>query len=647
MTERVIAVLTTGRQDWGILRSTCAAIRATDGLRLWLIAGGMHLSAAYGMTVEQLRVDGFAPDSELAWLAGDGDRDGDRDDGLRRDRDRNRAGAIGTEIPAADQAAAALAAVGAELAAHRPAALLVAGDRLETAAAAVAATLAGVPLIHLHGGEQTEGAFDDALRHAITKLSHLHLVSHPEHADRVVALGEDPATVHVVGAPGLDNAGRDDLPDRTELAASLGIELAPPVVIVTVHPATLATDQAGLAAAVAEAMDAVPATYVITLPNSDPEAGLVRAALLSAAAGRPDRVAVDALGERRYWGLLRVADAMLGNSSSGLIEAPAVGLPVVNVGDRQKGRRRDANIVDVPAEGRAVAAALRRALEPATRIALGAARRPLADGRAGERIARIIAAWTPPDPPRKRGLPTPMRAEPVVVIGAGEHARVVVDALRARAGAWDVLGVVDRLPAESAEGGRDASRLPHLGTDEAFRATLASQPADARPRLVLGIGAPTEPNTRRAVVAAWDGLAAWATVVHPAAIVSADATLGEGTVVLAGALVGPGARIGNHAIVNTGAIVEHDVELGPFAQIGPGAAIGGGARIGAGSLVGLGARVRDHVTVGADAIVGMGAVVVADVPDGVTVMGTPARPSGPASAAIVTGRSATTADDAR
>ncbi len=260
--------------------------------------------------------------------------------------------------------------------------------------------MTAVPIVHLHGGEQTLGAFDDALRHAITKLAHLHLVSHEEHAARVIAMGEDPGTVHVVGAPGLDNLHRPDLPGRAELEALVGVELRPPVVVVTVHPATLDPDPTGAARAVRRAMDEVPATYVVTLPNSDP-GGMEVEKVMRAAAMRPGRAAVAALGERAYWGLLRVADAMVGNSSSGLIEAPAVGLPVVNVGDRQAGRRREANVIDAPAEPTAVAAALVRALTPSFRAGLAPLDSQLSDGRAGERVARIIAAWEPPKPPRK------------------------------------------------------------------------------------------------------------------------------------------------------------------------------------------------------------------------------------------------------
>jgi UDP-hydrolysing UDP-N-acetyl-D-glucosamine 2-epimerase len=381
MTARPIAVLSTGRQDWGILRSTCAAIDAAPALNLELIVGGMHLAQAHGRTVELVRADGFEPVAELDWLAGD--------------------------ASAGTQAARALERVAETLERRRPAAILVAGDRFEVAAAALAATIQRVPIVHLHGGEQTEGAFDDALRHAITKLSHLHLVSHEDHARRVAAIGEDPATIHVVGAPGLDAAFRDDLADRAELEDVLGIDLASPLVVVTVHPATLDADPAAVAAPVASAMDLVPATYVVTLPNTDPGSATVRA-VMTEAASRPDRVAVEALGERRYWGLLRIAEAMLGNSSSGIVEAPAVDLPAVNVGDRQGGRRRSANVIDVAEDPEAIAAALREALSPTIRERVRAAHPTGQDGQAGRRIADIIAAWNPPLPPRK----APILVEP-------------------------------------------------------------------------------------------------------------------------------------------------------------------------------------------------------------------------------------------
>jgi UDP-hydrolysing UDP-N-acetyl-D-glucosamine 2-epimerase len=221
----------------------------------------------------------------------------------------------------------------------------------------------------------------------------LHLVSHEHHAQRVVAMGEDGTNVHVVGAPALDNLRRDDLATREELEKFLGVSLTPPVVIVTMHPATLSADADAEAAAMIAAMDRVTATYVITLPNTDPGAASIRARLVDASR-KPNRCAAEALGERRYFGLLRVADAMFGNSSSGIIEAPIVRLPVVNIGDRQKGRLRGGNVLDVPASADAIVDALQHALDPAFRASLPETG-PFGDGRSAERIVKILETWRP------------------------------------------------------------------------------------------------------------------------------------------------------------------------------------------------------------------------------------------------------------
>jgi UDP-N-acetylglucosamine 2-epimerase (non-hydrolysing) len=374
-----VAVLSTGRQDWGILRSTCLALRDDPSFDLRLIVGGMHTSKRFGLTVELVTQDGCAPAEVLSWLDERG------------------------EQPTADETGVALTRIAEALRRQRPHALLLAGDRYETAAGALAATLERIPIVHLHGGEETEGAFDNALRHAITKLSHLHLVSHPEHGARVRAMGEDPATIHVVGVPGLDNLLRDDLADRAELERLLEMPLRPPVVVVTLHPATLGEDPGREATALVGAMERVDATYVITLPNADPGSEITRTILCQAATG-PRRRAVAALGDRRYWGLLRIADALLGNSSSALLEAPALGLPAVNIGARQQGRLRGANVLDVDADAPRIHAALLRALDPAFRGTLTEALPPHA-GQAAERILAALAAWTPPVPPIKRAIP--------------------------------------------------------------------------------------------------------------------------------------------------------------------------------------------------------------------------------------------------
>lgn len=369
----MLAVLSSGRQDWGILRPIVTRLAHEGGIRLVLLWGGTHILDGRHPDID---VDSEVAVDRLDWIGADGDG-----------------------VDPVQHAGRALASVGEAMARHRPDALMLVGDRFETAAAALAATVMRVPIVHLHGGEETLGAIDNALRHAITKLSHLHLVSDESHRARVISLGEDPATVRVVGAPGRDNVLRTDLPGRVELEGLLGIALEPPLVIVTVHPTTLSDDPARDARVVSAVMDAVPATYIITLPNLDPDNVPVRELMLMSR-DRPDRAVVAALGERNYWGLMKIAGAMLGNSSSGLVEAPVIPLPVVNVGARQAGRPRTPCIIDVPADETLATDALRRALSPEFRTGL----RPVQVVSAAMLVAEAISAWTPPHPPSKAAI---------------------------------------------------------------------------------------------------------------------------------------------------------------------------------------------------------------------------------------------------
>jgi UDP-hydrolysing UDP-N-acetyl-D-glucosamine 2-epimerase len=378
--KRPLGILTTGRQDWGILRSTARALTDDPTFSLRVFAGGMACSATHGRVVDTLRAEGFPVVAEMPWVA----------DGRS----------------AGEEAGLAVAALSAALVAYPVEALLLVGDRYETLAAGLAATLSRVPIVHLHGGEESEGALDNSFRHALTKLAHLHLVSHPLHAKRVVALGEDPARVHVVGAPGLDNLHRPELADRAELEAYLGGPLQGPLVVVTLQPTTLSADPEAELTALVRAMDAVPATYVLTLPNNDPGGDELRKKLVEAGAsgagGR--RYAVAALGERRYWGLLRLADAVLGNSSSALIEAPALLLPAVDIGDRQKGRLTGRTVLHAAPTAEAVIDALKRALDPAFRASLTSDDALFGDGRSAARIVTILRQTTFPRPPVKRGV---------------------------------------------------------------------------------------------------------------------------------------------------------------------------------------------------------------------------------------------------
>ena len=384
---RRLAVLSTGRQDYGILRSTILGMDRDPRFELHLWVGGMHLGQRFGATADMIREDGIETFRILEFLA---DPPEPARDGAR---------AMSEVIDGID--------------AVRPDALILLGDRSETMACAVAAAVLAVPTVHFHGGEETEGAIDNALRHAITKLSQLHFTTHQLHANRVLQMGEDPSTVHVVGPPGVDNLFRSDLPDRAELLSSLDIhDPSPgPLVAVTIHPTTLSKD--GILAetkAVADALAGVECCAVVTMPNADAGGILIQEFWESWADGRPWAKVTQSLGERRYWGLMRTADVMVSNSSSGLIEAPAAALPVVNVGDRQKGRLRHPMTLDVGPSAEAICAALQEATAPGFRRALRESVPLYPKGPAGPKILEVLAAWDPPRPPRKVFVDAPAGA---------------------------------------------------------------------------------------------------------------------------------------------------------------------------------------------------------------------------------------------
>ena len=248
--------------------------------------------------------------------------------------------------------------------------IVLLGDRLEMLAAALAALPLTIPVAHLHGGEVTEGAIDEQARHAITKLAHLHFPAAEPYARRIRQMGEEPWRVHCAGAPGLDRFAQRAALSREELARRLGLPLRRPTLLVTFHPVTLEPGEAGRhSAELAAALEMVDGDVIVTYPGADAAHDAVIGPLESLAATRPGTRMVPALGEDGYGALLREADVMVGNSSSGLIEAPSFGLPVVNVG---------------------ILAGIRRALAPEFRASLHGLVNPYGDGRASPRIARVL-----------------------------------------------------------------------------------------------------------------------------------------------------------------------------------------------------------------------------------------------------------------
>ncbi len=367
---RTIGVVTVARSDYGIYRSVLRAIADAPDLALHLIVTGAHLSPEFGMTIDRIADDGFPI--------------GDRFEML-----------LSADTPAAIVKSMGLGASGfaESFARKRPDLLLVLGDRFEMHAAALAALPFTIPVAHIHGGELSFGAIDDALRHSITKLSHLHFASTAVYADRIVQMGEEPWRVAVSGAPGLD--GLDAIPAiaPSELAERFALRLDAPPILVTFHPVTL--EYASAEAQIAEllaALDGVRGPIVFTMPNADTAGRIVAERIRAYVARRDDAFAVDNFGSHAYVAMMRIAAAMVGNSSSGIIEAASFGLPVVNIGTRQAGRLHGENVLDVAARRDAIADGIARALDPAfhEQAQARAAANPYGTGRAAATIVEAL-----------------------------------------------------------------------------------------------------------------------------------------------------------------------------------------------------------------------------------------------------------------
>ncbi|MEW5726371.1 MAG: UDP-N-acetylglucosamine 2-epimerase [Pseudomonadota bacterium] len=368
MTERRrIAVLTTARSDFCILRPVLSAMREVASLQPLVIAGGAHLSPRFGSTWADIPAAGFEISAKLDFL-GSGDRPSD----------------------IAHSMARALELAADSLADLSPDVLVVLGDRWETLAVASAAAVLGTPIAHLHGGELSIGAIDDCFRHAITKLSHLHFVATEAYAARVRQLGEEEWRITVCGAPGLDNLKSQPILPPAALSEALGTALPERFILATLHPVTTLPGSAGRhVSEFLSALDAVGRPVVFTLAGADAGGDTINAAIAEFVTRRTDCRVVASFGAF-YASALAAADAMVGNSSSGIIEAASFRLPVVNVGPRQDGRDRGGNVIDCGHESAEIAAALCKALEPGFRDRLEAAN-PYDQGGAAAIIATKLA----------------------------------------------------------------------------------------------------------------------------------------------------------------------------------------------------------------------------------------------------------------
>jgi UDP-hydrolysing UDP-N-acetyl-D-glucosamine 2-epimerase len=343
-----ICVVTGTRADYGLLYWLMKEIQADAGLQLQIIATGMHLSPEFGLTFRTIEEDGFTIDSKVEML-------------------------LSSDTPVGIAKSIGLGVIGFADALERlkPDKMVVLGDRYEILAAAQAALVARIPVAHIHGGETTEGAIDESIRHAITKMSHLHFVAAEPYRARVIQLGEHPDTVFNVGALGIENIKRLQLLDKSQLEQSINFELGTLCFMVTYHPATLGATAPQVAMqALLDALDQFPdARIVFTKPNSDTDGRILGQMIDEYANHNKGRAAVfTSMGQVRYLSALQFVDAVIGNSSSGIIEAPACNTPTVNIGDRQSGRIKADSIIDCLETTESIITAIKKVLSPSFRM---------------------------------------------------------------------------------------------------------------------------------------------------------------------------------------------------------------------------------------------------------------------------------------
>ena len=367
--SRVIAVITTSRADYGHLYWPMRVLAERPGIDLRILAMGSHLSPEFGTTIDEIRNDGFRLDAAIECL-------------LSSDSDVGMAKTIG------------LATLGLAdaLGTMRPDLLLLIADRYEMLAPASVALALRIPIAHIEGGEVSMGAVDDAVRNALTKMSHVHFTSTETARQRVIAMGEEPWRVHRAGAPSLDQVRRSCLLTREELQASLDVNLGQPTVVVAYHPVTIARDTLREADALFTALAATEQQLLFCYPNADAGSRRLIDRTRNFLAGHPNGRIFCNLGPVTYWSLLAHVNALVGNSSSGIMEAATFGLPVVNVGMRQQGRERAQNILDADAATDCIRQNIERALHPAFRQSLAGMENPYGDGQASERIATVLGS---------------------------------------------------------------------------------------------------------------------------------------------------------------------------------------------------------------------------------------------------------------
>ncbi len=368
--RRKICVFTGTRAEYGLLKPLMSEIKEDEGLDLFVIVSAMHLSGEFGLTYRDIVEDGFEINEKV-------------DTGLDSDTSIGLSASMGRGIAGISEAYSRLA----------PDVVVVLGDRVEAFAAAAAAMMSRIPIAHLHGGESTRGLIDEAIRHSITKMSHLHFTSVEEYRGRVIQMGEQPDKVFNVGAIGLDNIRDINLLSKEELEKDLGIKFGKYNFLVTFHPVTLEEGESGKH--FRELLDALDRNAhinaIFTKANADHEGSVINRMIDEYVSENSDRsVVFTSMGQLRYLSAMRVVDAVVGNSSSGIIEAPSFGVGTINIGDRQGGRVSADSVIDCAPRKSDIIAAIEKLYSEDFQASLSDVFNPYGDGGVAKRVKDVL-----------------------------------------------------------------------------------------------------------------------------------------------------------------------------------------------------------------------------------------------------------------
>ncbi|MBT5088149.1 MAG: UDP-N-acetylglucosamine 2-epimerase (hydrolyzing) [Deltaproteobacteria bacterium] len=364
-----ICVVTGSRAEYGLLRWVMEGIRKSPFLELQLVVTGMHLSPEFGLTYTEIEGDGFHIDRKVEML-------------------------LSSDTPVGISKSMGVGMIGFAdaLSEVKPDLLLVLGDRYEIFAAVSAAMVARIPVAHLHGGETTEGAFDEAIRHSITKMSHFHFVAAEEYRKRVIQLGEHPERVFQIGGLGVDNILKMKLLEREELEVALGFEFREKNLLITFHPVTLEHGTSvGQMDELLSALEKLDDTLlIITMPNSDTDGRVLFKMIEEFVVKHPHAKSFISLGQLRYLSCIKNVDGVIGNSSSGLAEVPSFKKGTVNIGDRQKGRLKAESVIDCEPNIKSIRNAIQKLYSFEFSLKLRTVKNPYGTGGASDALVNIL-----------------------------------------------------------------------------------------------------------------------------------------------------------------------------------------------------------------------------------------------------------------